>query len=127
MELCETWNLLITQVFPLFSLVFFLLSNAFLPLSVTPTFCITNDGKGCLWICICFFMSKTARDIDFKVSSPQFYVSVSMGAHFCAFGVELQLCVKVTLGPQYDAFLKAACAEEFTEQGNCLSLSHIQL
>lgn len=74
-------------------------------------------------------MNKTARDINFKDFPPQFYISVSMGARFCAFGVELQLCVKVTLCPQCDAFRKAfaVCAEEFTEQGKCLSLSCIQL
>lgn len=40
------------------------LSGAFLHLSVTPTLCITNDGKGCLCIYICFcLMGESAGDI----------------------------------------------------------------
>lgn len=106
MELCETWNLLITHVSPSFlTFGFFFLSSAFLPLSVTPTLCITNDGKGCLCICIfCFFMSKSARDVNFNEDFySHFHVSLSTGAQFCAFGVKLQLCVKVTLYPLSDA------------------------
>lgn len=49
-------------------------------------------------------MSKSARDINFKEDFyPHFYVPVSTGAQFYAFGVELQLCVKVPLYPLYDA------------------------
>lgn len=99
-----TCSLLMFSLFSFFLIWGFFLSSAFLHLLVTPTLCITNDGKGCLCICICFFISKSARDTNFEEDFyPHFHISVSMGAQFYALGVELQLCVKVTLYPLYDA------------------------
>lgn len=59
-------------MFPFFSHFWdIFLSGAFLHLSVTPTSRITNDGKGCLCIYICFcLMSESARDVNFKEDFP---------------------------------------------------------
>lgn len=98
-----TCSLLMFSFFSLFWCFF--LSSSFLHLLVTPTLCITNDGKGCLCICICFFfMSRSARDINFKEDFyPCFHVSLRTGAQCSASGVEPHLCATVALYPLYDA------------------------
>lgn len=59
-----TCSLLVFSFFSHFWDIF--LSGAFLHLSVTPTLCITNDGKGCLCIYICScLMSESAGDVNF--------------------------------------------------------------
>lgn len=62
-----TCSLLLFSFFSHFWDIF--LAGAFLHLSVTPTLCITNDGKYhyclCIYICFCL-MSESARDINFK-------------------------------------------------------------
>lgn len=54
-----------------FRVFFFFSFECFFHLSVTPTSCIGNDGKGWLCICICCCLtSKGAGDVNFKGFTP---------------------------------------------------------
>lgn len=60
-----TYWLLMLSFFSYFSFFFFLV--LFFHLSVTPTLCIGNDGKGWLCACICCCLMRRSRDTNFKV------------------------------------------------------------
>lgn len=67
-----TYWLLMLSFFSYSSFYSFLV--LFFHLSVTPTLCIGNDGKGWLCVCICCCLMRSARDTNFTEDLPKLLI-----------------------------------------------------